>query len=118
MIETPTDVTCNATISNTTEKVTGKCDWKYPGDLSLVAYFNLQIFLDDEEMANVWVSNDSNQAGFTLQSSDQSANYKAVVYAIDHCNTWSPRQMPMGSMTVKQGNSRLHKLFFFWERAA
>ena len=104
-MESPTDVTCTATLNTMTEEVTGKCDWKYNGDLSVVAYFNVQIFLDDKEMANVLVENNTNQAAFTFQSSDQTANYKAVVHAIDHCNTLSPRQMPMGSVTLKQGNN-------------
>lgn len=70
-----------------------------------MAYFNLQILLDDQEVANVFVQNNTNQAAFNLHSSDQSANYKAVVYAIDHCNTWS--QMHMGSVTIEQGNTTM-----------
>ena len=70
-----------------------RCGWKYAGDLSLVAYFNLQIFLDDKEVANALVQNNTIQAAFTFSSYNQSANYKAVVSAIDYCNTQSPSQV-------------------------
>lgn len=87
--------------TNMTEEVTVKCGWKYAGDLSLVAYFNLQIFLDDKEVANALVQNNTIQAAFTFSSYNQSANYKAVVSAIDYCNTQSPSQM-----LVIQGKNR------------
>ena len=107
-IETPTDVACDATVNTTTEEVIGKCGWKYGGDMSLVAYFNLQIFLNDIKVANVFVQNNTTEAAFTFHSSNQSADYKAVVYAIDHCNTWS--QMHMGSVTIEQGNTAIYML--------
>ena len=104
MVQTPTDVTCDAMLNTTAKKVTGKCDWKYTGDLSLVAYFNVQISLDDKEI-NVLAPSDANEVVFAFQSSNQSANYSVAIYAIDYCNTQSPSQIFMGNVAIKQGSS-------------
>ena len=62
----------------------------------------MQISLDDKEI-NLLAPSDAKEAAFAFQSSNQSANYKVAVYAIDYCNTQSPSQIFMGTVAIKQG---------------
>jgi hypothetical protein len=84
----PSSITCNITLNEMTNEVNGQCGWKYTSDLSMVALFNVKIFLGEQEMVNIWVANDTMQVSFTLQSSNGNANYKAIVSSIDHCDTY------------------------------
>ena len=85
MVEQPSAVAVFAFFNESSGEVAGRLQWSYAGDLSAVAYFDVNITAEENVMVNMRVPNTASLAAFFFQENSLSSGYSATVAAVGHC---------------------------------
>ena len=99
VVERPFNVDVNAVMNDSAAEVAGQCGWRYTGDLTMVAFFDVKVLVDEEEVVNIRVPSNTQQVFFRTE---KGSTYSVSVAAVDHCNAYETSEsyqfMPRGML--------------------
>ena len=85
MVKHPSGLTVSSFVNESSGEVVGRLQWSYAGDLSAVAYFDVNIIAENNVMVNMRVPNTASHTAFYFQEHSPGSEYSATVAAVGHC---------------------------------